>query len=78
MPFCGGVCLAEEVEGVETVRELLLTDTGRGVGGILLAGVPLLRMDRFDGVRTEGKDDKEVCRLRGALVLPVVPAVEGR
>ena len=78
MPFRGGVCVAEEVEGVETVRELLLTDTGRGIGGILPAGVPLLRMDGFDGVRVEGKDDKEVCRLRGALVLLVVPLVEGR
>ena len=78
MSFRGGVCLAEEVEGVETVGELLLTDTGRGIGGILPAGVPLLRMDKFDGVRVEGKDDKEVCRLRGTLVLLVVPLVEGR
>lgn len=37
-----------------------------------------LCMEGFDGVRVEGKDDKEVWRLRLMLVLPVVPLVEGR
>lgn len=78
MPFRGGECLAEEEEGVKFSCELLLADLGRGIGGMLLAGVPLLRMDGFDGVRVEGKDDREVCLLRGAPVLPVVPLVEGR
>lgn len=38
-------------------------------------------MEGFDGVRVEGKDDREVWRLRTELVplaLAVVPLVEGR
>lgn len=63
---------------MEGVRELLLRDPRRGNRGMLPKGVPL-RTDGFDGVRVEGKEDSEVCRLRVApFELPVVPLVEGR
>ena len=44
-------------EGVEGVRELLLTDSRCGRGG----AVPVtLRMEGLESVRVEGKDDREV------------------
>lgn len=44
-------------EGVDGVRELLLTDSWRGRGG----QVPVkLRIEWLDGVRVEGKEDREV------------------
>lgn len=61
-------------EGVDGVRELLLTDSLCGRGG----AVPVpLRIEGLDGVRVEGKEDKEVWRLRTVFALPV-PLVEGR
>jgi len=62
---------------VEGVCELLLMDPRRGIRG-MIPGAPL-RTDGFDGVRAEGKEDNEVCRLRVVpCVLPIVPLVEGR
>lgn len=72
-PLRWGVGLVEE--GVDGVRELLLTDSRCGIGGCV--PVPL-RMEGLDGVRVDGKDDKEVWRLRTVFALPVVPLVEGR
>ena len=76
-PICWRVCLVEEEDGVDGVRELLLTDPRRGRGGTLLFGVPLLRIDGVEAVRVDGKDDSEVCLFKGAFVLPVL-LVEGR
>ena len=67
IPICWRVCLVEEEDGVDGVRELLLTDSRRGRGGKLLFGVPLLRIDRVEAVRVDRKDDSEVCRSRGRL-----------
>lgn len=72
-PLRWGVSLVEE--GVDGVRELLLTDPRCGRGG----GTPVpLRMEGLDGVRVDGKDDNDVWRLRTVFALPVVPLVEGR
>lgn len=71
--LCCGVGLVEE--GVDGVRELLLTDSRWGRGGAALAP---LRIEGLDGVRVEGKDDREVWRFRMVFALPVVPLVEGR
>ena len=62
-------------EGVGGVRELLLTDSHRGRGGAM--PVPL-RIEGLEGVRVEGKEDREVWRLRIVFALPIVPLVEGR
>lgn len=35
-------------------------------------------MEGIEGVRDEGNDDKEACRVRLLLALAVVPLVEGR
>lgn len=40
-------------------------------------GTPL-RMEGIEGVREEGKEDKDACRVRFVLALAVVPLVEGR
>lgn len=40
-------------------------------------GMPL-RMDGIEGVREDGKEDKEACRFRLLLPLAIVPLVEGR
>lgn len=70
-----GVCWVDD--GVDGVRELL-TDSRRGSRGILPVGGAPLRMEGFEAVRVDGKDDNEVWRLGIALfVLPVVPLVEG-
>ena len=62
-------------EGVDGVRELLLRDSRCGGRGI----VPVtLRIERLEGVRVEGKEEREVWRLRRVAVLPVAPLVEGR
>ena len=50
----GGGCVEE---GVEEARELLLADPRCGKGG---AVVVAFRAEWFDGVRVEGKEDKEV------------------
>jgi hypothetical protein len=53
-------------------------DPRRGIRGMLPTEVTL-RTDGFDGVRVEGKEDNEACRLRVfPFELPVVPLVEGR
>ncbi len=77
IPFPWRVCLVEEEDGVDGARELLLTDPRRGMGGTVLFGVPLLRIDGLEAVRVDGKDDSDVCRFKGAVVLPVL-LVEGR
>ena len=72
-PLRWGVGLVDE--GVDGARELLLTDPRCGRGG----AVPeKLRMEGLYGVRVEGKDYREVLRLRTVFALPVVPLVEGR
>ena len=43
----------------------------------MLLGVPLLRIYGFEAARVDGKDDSEVCRFKGAVVLAVL-LVEGR
>ena len=54
-PLRWGICLVED--GVDGVRELLLTDSLCGRGG----AVPvILRTEWLDGVRVEGKEDREV------------------
>ncbi len=55
MPLRGGVGLVEDV--VDGVRELLPTETRCGRGGAVLV---TLRTEGFDGVRVEGKEDREV------------------
>ena len=40
-------------------------------------GMPL-RIEGFDGVRDEGKEERDPCRLRLLLAVPLVPLVEGR
>ena len=54
-PLRAGISLVEE--GVDGVRELLLTDARCGRGG---AGPVTLRMEGLDGVRVEGKEEREV------------------
>ena len=76
-PICWRICLVEEEDGVDGACELLLTDPRRGIGGTVLFGVPLLRIDGLEAVRVDGKDDSEVCRFKGAVVLAVL-LVEGR
>lgn len=62
---------------MDGVRELLI-DGRRGSRGMLLVGGAPLRMEGFEAVRVEGKDDNEAWRLGIALfVLPDVPLVEG-
>ena len=78
IPLRWGVSFVEGEKEIDGVSVLLALDPRRGIGGIMLEADPLLRTDGFEGVRVEGKDDNEVCRLRGALVLAVVPLVEGR
>lgn len=58
-------------EGVDEVCELL----NDGRRGIVL--MPFC-IEGLDGVRVDGKDDREVWRLRTVFALPVVPLVEGR
>ena len=36
------------------------------------------RIEGFEGVRDEGKDERDPCRLRVLLAVPLVPLVEGR
>ena len=64
-------------DGVEGVRELLLDPRGL-LRGRITVGMPL-RMEVVDGVRDDGKEDKEVCRFRllCELPLPDVPFVDG-
>ena len=65
------------MEGVEEgVRELLI-DAWRTERGIIPIGMPLC-IEGFEGVRDEGKEDKEACRVRLLLPLAVVPLVDGR
>lgn len=53
-PLRWGIGLVEE--GVDGVRELLLADSWCGRGG----AVPVtLRMEGLEGVRVEGKEDRE-------------------
>ena len=40
-------------------------------------GMPL-RIEGIEGVREEGNDDKDACRVRLLLALGAVPFVEGR
>jgi hypothetical protein len=40
-------------------------------------GIPF-RIEGIDGVRDEGKEDNDACRLRLLLPLAVVPLVDGR
>lgn len=61
-------------EGVDGLCELL-TDSRCGRRGIVLEP---LRIEGLDGVRVDGKDDREVWRLRTVFALPIVPLVEGR
>ena len=72
-PLRWGVSLVEE--GVEGVRELLLTESWCGRGGPV--AVPL-RLKGLEEVRVEGKEDREAWRLRMVFALPVVPLVDGR
>ena len=54
-PLRWGIALVED--GVDGVRELLLMDPRCGRGG----AVPVtLRTEWFDGVRVEGKEEREV------------------
>lgn len=62
-------------EGVDGIRELLLTDPLCGRGGAVY--VPL-GIEGFDGVRVDGKEDREVLRSRTVFALPIVLLVEGR
>lgn len=55
----------------------LLIEPRRGTGGGFEVGTPF-RIEGFDGVRDEGKDESEPCRLRLLLAVPLVPLVEGR
>ena len=77
VPICWRTCLVEENCGVNGARELLPTDPRRGRGRTSLFRVPLLRIDGLEAVRVDVKDDSEVCRFKGAFVLPVL-LVEGR
>ena len=36
------------------------------------------RIEGFEGVRDEGKDERDPCRLSVLLAVPLVPLVEGR
>lgn len=45
--------------------------------GIFAVGKPL-RMEGIDGVREEGKEDKDACRVRLLFALVAVPFVVGR
>ena len=64
-------------EGVDGVRELLI-EPRRGTGGGFAVGMPF-RIEGFDGVRDEGKEESEPCRLRLLLAVPLLPPlVEGR
>jgi len=74
VPFCCGVVRADV--GVEGVFELLF-DPFRGNRAPCAICMPLW-VDLVDGVRVEGKDDKDAWRLTIPLALPVVPLVEGR
>jgi len=59
------------------VRELLI-EPRRGTGGGFAVGIPF-RIEGFDGVRDEGKEESEPCRLRLLLAVPLLPPlVEGR
>lgn len=42
----------------------------------MVVGRPFL-IEGFEGVRDEGKEDREPCRLRLLLAVPLVPLVEG-
>ena len=68
-PLRWGSRLVED--GVDGGRELL-TDGRRGI-----EPGPLC-IDGLDGVRVDGKDEREAWRLRKVFVPPVVPLVEGR
>jgi len=70
-----GVCwVDDEVEGVRELPD----DSRRGSRGRLLVRGAPLRVEGFEAVRAEGKDDNEAWRLGIALfVLPVVPLVGG-
>lgn len=61
---------------MDGVRELLI-EPRRGKGGCIVVGMPL-RIEGFDGVRDEGKDESEPCRFRLLVAVPLVPLVEGR
>ena len=61
---------------MEEARELLI-EPRCGRGGWLVVGIPF-RIDGLEGVRDEGKDESDSCRLRLLLMVPVVPLVEGR
>ena len=76
-PICWRVCVVEEDDGVDGACELLLTEPRRGIRGMVLFEVPLLRIDGLEAVRVDGKDDSEVCLFKGAVVLAVL-LVEGR
>ena len=65
-----------EDAGVDGVLELLIESSRPGCGGVVV-GTPL-RMEGFEGVREDGKEDSEAWRSRTLLVLPVVPLVDGR
>lgn len=59
------------------MRELLI-EPRRGTGGGFVVGMPF-RIEGFDGVRDEGNEESEPCRLRLLLAVPLLPPlVEGR
>ena len=54
------MCWAEDnVDGVDGVRELHASESRRGMRGILTVGGAPLRIEGFDGVLVEGKEDRE-------------------
>lgn len=63
-------------EGVEVLRELLI-EPRWGRGGWFPVGMPFL-IEGVDGVRDDGKEEREPCLPMLLLVVPVVPLVEGR
>lgn len=59
------------------MRELLI-EPRRGSGGGFAVGIPF-RIEGLDGVRDEGNEESEPCRLRLVLAVPLLPPlVEGR
>lgn len=65
------------MEGVEEGVLELLTDGCRIERGMMGFGAPL-RIEGIEGVREEGNEDKDACRVRFVFALVAVPFVEGR